>query len=146
MEGEVAAVRTEFRVRGSMVLALATFLSTSACTELTGSKHQLCPAIEGQFAVEMTPFDVETGDHLYGPLRGAVVDGDYVDSLQASAWQVTDTGLVPGSFSAAWNRPGTYTLTIERDGYRPFSGSGLRAIRDVCGVAPVSIKVELVPE
>lgn len=76
-----------------------------------------------------------------------MTDGEYVDSLQATGFSTElGPGLVPIAFSAAWNRPGTYTLTVEREGYQPFSVSGLVARTGTCGILQVSLTARLVPE
>lgn len=62
--------------------------------------------------------------------KGAVRDGDYIDSLRPI--QGTVGGIV--SLGAAVNRPGTYDVTVEHPGYEPFEKDGIVVQGDSCGI------------
>lgn len=62
--------------------------------------------------------------------KGAVHDGDYVDSLKPI--QGTVAGIV--SLGAAVNRPGTYDVTVEHPGYLPFEKDSVVVQGDSCGI------------
>lgn len=62
-----------------------------------------------------------------------------------------DTVLVPTDDAArfpyqlAHERAGTYTVTVERDGYRPWSRSGVRVTKDECHVRTLALTARLQP-
>ncbi|HEX6806653.1 MAG TPA: hypothetical protein VF118_01630 [Gemmatimonadaceae bacterium] len=62
--------------------------------------------------------------------KGAVRDGDYIDSLKPI--QGTVGGII--SLGAAVNRPGTYDVTVEHPGYLPFEKDSVVVQGDACGI------------
>jgi len=50
-----------------------------------------------------------------------------------------------GPYSLARERAGTYTVTVEQQGYRLWSRPGVRVTRDECHVRTVSITARLQP-
>ncbi|HET9065256.1 MAG TPA: hypothetical protein VFN22_05515 [Gemmatimonadales bacterium] len=72
-----------------------------------------------------------------------IQDGAYQDSLRASAGD--GDGLVV-QMAAGLERGGTYRLTAKRDGYQPYSRTGIRVGSGECGVIPVGIEAQLRPE
>jgi hypothetical protein len=73
--------------------------------------------------------------------RGAVHDGAYVDSLRPNVW---DGGQLLG-FRAAYERAGTYTVTVEKPGYQSWQVDGVRVTRDECHVRTQRLVATLVP-
>ena len=145
---EGVEMKTERRIpsRRTTRLWLGIALVGWGCTA-SSTGYPLCPAIDGYFAVKVVTVDALTGNVLTGLPPGAVTDGEYGDSLHVTAFSAeSGPELVPIAFGAAWNRPGTYTLTVEREGYQPFSVSGLVARTGTCWILQVSLTARLVPE
>ena len=75
--------------------------------------------------------------------KGAVRDGDYVDSLRPIQGAVG--GIV--SLGAAVNRPGTYDVTVEHPGYLPFEKDSVVVQGDSCGIKQsVTVVASLQPQ
>ncbi|MHB1311976.1 MAG: hypothetical protein ACYC3L_08155 [Gemmatimonadaceae bacterium] len=71
-----------------------------------------------------------------GVMRLKVTDGTYSDSLRT----VT---LIP-LWSSAFERAGTYTATVDADGYLPWRKDGIVVTSGLCHVRPVSVTARLV--
>ncbi|HKV51834.1 MAG TPA: hypothetical protein VJO52_11595 [Gemmatimonadaceae bacterium] len=73
--------------------------------------------------------------------RGAVHDGDYVDSLRP----IQAVGNIQ-SLGAALNRPGTYNIMIEHAGYEPWEKDDVVVAGTACGIAhSVTVVAQLQP-
>jgi len=73
--------------------------------------------------------------------RGARViasDGAFADTAHTSA-------DFDGPYGLAHERAGTYTVTVEQEGYRDWSQDGIRVTRDECHVRTVDITARLQP-
>src|SRR3954471_6992542 len=86
-----------------------------------------------------------------GSLSGQVVDatsnepvGDAVVIAQSTALQGEQTAVTDatGSFEITLLPAGTYTLTVQREGYQPFTQQGLSVRLD----RTIKVKLSLVPE
>lgn len=75
--------------------------------------------------------DAFDGASLAATARGAVHEGAYVDSLRPYGF-LGNGALI--SLSAADERAGTYTVTVEHDGYAAVSRSGVQVRPGVCHV------------
>lgn len=70
--------------------------------------------------------------------RGARIvarDGAYADTVQFTS--------LDGPYGLAYERAGSYTVTVQQQGYRVWSQSGIEVLRDVCHVRPVRLKARL---
>ena len=85
-------------------------------------------------AVVVEPQDSLTGASLAQGARGAVQDGSFLDSLRTRN---------PTSLQAAFERPGTYTVTIVQPGYADWMRSDVQVQRGVCHVETVTIQARL---
>ena len=119
-----AAARS-LRTRPAMLQATGTL--TLACT------------MEARAGITLTLVDSTTGVPLSGPgdMRLMVTDGMYRDSLR------TVVALV-GFWGAAYERVGTYTATVDAEGYLPWRRDGIVVTRGLCHVRPVGVIVRLV--
>ena len=107
-----------------VVLAIACNTDPLACTA------QAVPAIA-----------VSVQDSASGALagRGARVvakDGAFADTARA-------TSSYDGPYALALERNGTYTVTVEQQGYRAWSQSGVSVSRDRCHVRTASLTARL---
>lgn len=79
--------------------------------------------------------DATTGAPLAEGSTLTVVDGTYVENVTDS-WDGR-------SMVAAGERPGTYTVRVERGGYQSWERSGVRISADECHVIPRSLEARL---
>lgn len=66
-----------------------------------------------------------------------VVEGSYVETV-TETWDGR-------SMAAAGERPGTYTVSVTRDGYQAWSRSGVSISADECHVIPRALEARLEP-
>jgi len=71
-----------------------------------------------------------------GVMRLKVTDGTYSDSLR--------TVTLLGNWASAWERSGSFTATIDADGYLPWRKDGIVVTRGLCHVRPTSVTARLV--
>ena len=72
------------------------------------------------------------------PVSGATItlaEGEYVETM---------VEMSDGSYAGAGERAGTYTLTIEAEGFEPVTIEDIFVDADECHVIPVSREVTLV--
>jgi hypothetical protein len=110
-------------------------VSVGACSESVVCTTDIVPAIT------VRAHDAATGENVTDGARGTVSEGAYADSLRPAEWDVTQRVLL---LSAADERPGTYDLFVERDGYQAVSLGGLEATEDECHVQTVAVNVTMV--
>jgi hypothetical protein len=94
-------------------------------------------------AVEVEVRDAATEGFRADLARGAVQDGAFTDSLRIVA--VGGPRGAPSALGAAWERPGTYSIRIEREGYQLWDTSGVHVQADQCGASPVKFVARLSP-
>ena len=81
--------------------------------------------------------DSATGAFLGGPETTVEVrDGSYVDTLPPFG---------PSEYSGAGERPGTYSVKVQRGGYRVWQRNGIRVREDECHVINVQVQARLQP-
>ena len=103
-----------------------------------------CPQIAAP-AVLLQIREAGTGFPAADGARGIVQDGTYSDSLRVVAWEppaAPDTKLY---MAAAFDRPGTYSVTLEKQGYQTFQQAGVVVGTNECGTEQAQITVMLVP-
>jgi hypothetical protein len=85
--------------------------------------------------------NANTGEPAAAGALGTVRDGTYMDSL----YQYSFAGAVPLSLAGADERPGTYTVTIEKAGYETWTVTGVTVGDSNCHVETVNLTAELAP-
>ena len=102
-----------------------------ACTDPTGIA---CTA-EARPGLSVSVRDMVTGGTVAG---GRVIarDGEYADTASDAF-----LGLV---YSLAWERAGTYEVTVEHDAYVTWRQVGVQVTKDECHVQSVSLVARLV--
>lgn len=108
-----------------------------AVLEATGTLTLLCQMYAAA-GVTLTLVDSVSGAAPSGPgtVLLKVTDGTYSDSLR--------TLTLIGFWGAAFERVGTYTATVDADGYQPWRKDGIVVTRGLCHVRPVSVTARLV--
>lgn len=85
-------------------------------------------------AVIVEPQDSATAAPLAQGTRGVAHDGSFSDSLRTRS---------PTSLQAAFERPGTYTVTVVHPGYADWVRSDVLVLRGVCHVQSVTLQARL---
>ena len=118
--------------RRAATIAFLLIISTIGC-ELFAPKGD-CTA-DPRYALSVTITDSISGR---GSLSGATVvarDGSYADSVQFPA--------DPSSDRAGWymvlNRPGLYTLSVRKSGYKDWTRNRIRVNSGYCGPERVNV-------
>jgi hypothetical protein len=113
-------------------LVLVLSAGAAACDRFTGSECtlDLRPALAVEVRDSVTSAAAGQGARLIA------TDGVYADTAQFE-------GPFGGPYRLADERAGTYTVTVEQEGYRLWSRSGIRVTRDECHVRTVSLTARL---
>ncbi len=79
--------------------------------------------------------------------RGIVQDGNFIDSLLTTS-EFPEDSVTPFLLAAAFDRPGTYDVTVERTGFKTVQIDGVTATVDAqcTQVIPARVQVRLEPE
>lgn len=94
---------------------------------------------EARAGLNVTVKDAETNNYLG---LGTIVianEGDYSETLEYVE------GIIP-SFAGAWEREGSYILTVSAEGYVSFVSETITVAADECHVIPQQIEILLQPE
>ena len=117
-------------VRISLLAALGLALLTSACkSPLVACNLNLV------YGLTIVVTDSSTGAPLGGVQTVVEVrDGAYMETLPE---------IFPNEYSGAGERPGTYSVKVQRPGYRVWQNDGVRVRKDECHVIPVTVNARL---
>jgi len=101
----------------------------------------VCPAVINP-GVEVEVRDALTGLPAASGAAGIVFDDSFSDSLRISGYAGDDALRM----AAAWGRSGSYSVVIQKPGYRVWTDSHVVAARGRCGVITARIKARLVSD
>ena len=99
--------------------------------------NQIVCTTEFVYGLNVTVIDSQTEQPITDGVIVTAVDGSYSETLVA----------FPGNenvFVGAGERPGTYIITVAKDGYTTFTSNPLVVAANVCHVTPVQITVSLI--
>lgn len=122
-------------MRSATLASIAMLTGVTGCGFLVDCDTGIAPAVIVQIR------DAVTGAPAAAGARGIVRDGTYSDSLYLYQFHEG----VPSSLAGADERPGTYTVTLEKSGYETWTASGIRVADSNCHVQTVSLTAELTP-
>src|SRR4051812_46540323 len=123
------------------VLLASCAAATIAVLEGCGSEPGVC-ALDVVPAITVRALAAGTGENVTDGVQGTVSEGAYADSLRPAEFDVNQRVLL---LSGADERPGTYELFVEREGYQAVSLGGLEATAGECHVNTRAVDVTLVP-
>lgn len=83
--------------------------------------------------------DLKTNLYLFDSLTIIAGSGSYTESLENFPGS-------PPTFSGAFEREGTYTVSIARPRYQPTTTTPIVVIKDECHVIPQTFTIALVPK
>lgn len=124
-----------------VVLVSAIVLPACALLGDDPDEQIACPAVVAP-AVVVEVRNATTGDPEAGDAEGRLIDGDFNESMRVGA---SNSEGIPVTLEGAYERPGTYTVLIEKEGFESWSRSGVQAEEDECGVVTERITAELAP-
>lgn len=97
-----------------------------------------------RFAVEVEIRDAVTGSPLAQAAFGVVRDGSFSDSLTPARFLNADPSSMV-SRQAAGERPGTYSVEVQRSGYRTWTATNVSVGRNKCHVDTRLLRADLAP-
>ncbi len=106
-----------------------------------GGDGIVCPAIV-EPAVRVAVVDSRTGASLADSAFGLLLAPGYADTLRICAWQDS----TPIQLCGGWGRAGTYNVTVQRRGYRPWAAVNVKVPTTTCGIKPADLTAVLIPE
>lgn len=107
--------------------------------QCSGNDDVIC-TMEARAGLNIIVKDVLTGEFLSEGVTVIAQEGDYSETLQLLTWDNTAV------FLGAWERKGTYDVTVTKDGYQTFTSAPITVTADICHVIPVEFTVEMIPE
>ena len=111
-------------------ILLATLLTVGAC----GTTEPIFCTEEARAGINVTITDALSGNALATGSTLTIREGDYVES---------STEAFGNTMAGAWERAGTYEVSIAREGYHTWMQSGLVVNEDDCHVISVTLDVAL---
>ena len=111
-------------------ILLATLLTVGAC----GTTEPIFCTEEARAGINVTITDALSGNALTAGSTLTIREGDYVER---------STEAFGNTIAGAWERSGTYEVSIAREGYHTWMQSGLVVNEDDCHVIPVNLDVAL---
>jgi len=119
------------------LLGFTPFLMAMQCNE-DDNRNLINCTQEARAGLNVTVQDAISHSVLTDGVTVQATDGTYSETLER----------IPGSdvFSGAWEREGSYVLTVSKEGYQTHTSETLIVTADVCHVIPQNRTVELVPQ
>lgn len=118
-----------------LFLACMPFLLATTCEE---DDEVICTQ-EAKAGLNISVKDAVTQDLLSLGVTVIIQDGLYNETLEEFI------GEDFSFFMGAWERVGTYTVTVSKEGYQTFTSEPIVVTADVCHVIPQQITVDLQP-
>jgi hypothetical protein len=120
-----------------LAFALAAAMPGFGCNDVP----VVCTAIAVP-GIQVDVRDSVTGLPATDGALGIARDGAYVDTLET----LPTTGPLPSpTMLGAWERQGTYDVTISKTNYLTWSAAGVRVSGDACHVTTVKLEANLQP-
>jgi hypothetical protein len=91
--------------------------------------------------ITVRALDAGTNENVTDGAQGTVSEGAYVDSLRPGLQDADSRVLL---LSAAYERPGSYDVFVERPGYQAVSLSAVEVTADECHVHTVGLSLTMV--
>jgi len=115
-----------------LLFAFTTLLMTSSCNN--DYDDQIFCTLEVVAGLNITVLNSQTNQPLIDGVTVQATDGLYQEFLTVGG---------ANSFFGAQERPGTYIITVTKEGYQTFTSSPIVVTADVCHVIPQSLTVNL---
>lgn len=121
-----------------MLFCFAPLLMSSTCEDDDHSDHHYPCTEEARAGLSVSVTLNGTANVSADGISVTAKDGSYIEDLLPN---------VPGTpvFSGAYERIGTYTITVTKQGYQTYVSNNITVLRDECHVIPRQLTVNLVP-
>jgi hypothetical protein len=120
-------------------LVLLLFFTLISCNETGNSQDVFCTT-EAKAGLNIAVYLIESSSSI--PISEGVTvvatDGNYSETLQFYDPQNP-------IFSGAYERPGTYIITVTKPGRQTYISQPIQVMSDICHVIPRNINVLLLP-
>ena len=121
-----------------IVVVAGVLVATVAASACDGEGASLaCPA-QANAGIAVSVQDSASGASAGRGARIIAKDGAFADTARA-------TTAYDGPYGLAFERSGTYTVTVEQQGYRTWSRSGVLVSHDQCHVRTAAVTARLQP-
>jgi hypothetical protein len=94
-------------------------------------------------AIEVEVRDAATGQPAADGTTGIARDGNFVDTLSIMGWTSYPSAESALLVGGAEERPGIYSVRVEKEGYQVWERTNLRAEKGPCGVITVRLEAHL---
>lgn len=118
-----------------LLLACTPFLIAMTCDD----DDEIYCTQEAKAGLNITVKDAVTDELLSTGVTVIAQDGSYTETLEDFP---SDEVSV---FIGAWERVGTYVVTVSKEGYQTFTSEPIVVTADVCHVIPQLVTLELQP-
>jgi hypothetical protein len=118
-----------------LLLAIFPLLLSSTCEN---NDDDIFCTTEAKAGLNVTVINSQTNVPIVEDVVIIAQDGSYQETLE----------YFPGGefvFSGAYERMGTYTITVTKTGFQTFTSQAITVTRDECHVIPQQITVNLIP-
>lgn len=116
-----------------LLLACTPFLLATTCEDDINCTQ------EARAGLNITVKDAVTDEFLTSGVTVIAQDGSYTETLEN--FPNDETAL----FVGAWERAGSYTVTVSKEGYQTYTSEIIVVTADICHVIPQQITVDLQP-
>lgn len=118
------------------ILLLLAFI-TFGCSDDDLADEVVCTT-EARAGLQVTVTDAVTGMALAEGVTVTATDGNYMETLEQPG--------IFNQFTGAWERAGTYIITVTKNGYQTYVSQPVTVGADVCHVITETVTVTLQPE
>ena len=133
--------RTAVTLRAGVLFGAAIAIGAAACAAPNGGPSGIICTAEARAAFNITVVDSLTGaPAAFTGLWARVVDGAYRDS---TSFPFTNPQGGAVTMALAWERRGTFAVTVHAAGYSDWNKTGVVVTGDQCHVTPVQLTARM---
>jgi hypothetical protein len=121
------------------IILLLSILPLLIITSCQSDNEEINCTLVAVAGLNITVKDAATLETLYLDVTILAQDDNYSETLEPF------TGDDFAVFNGAWERSGTYIVTVSKEGYQTFTSEPIVVGQDVCHVIPVQMEVLLQP-
>jgi hypothetical protein len=125
------------------ILACSFSLLLTACAIVEPIEPTMCLAVVSR-AVEVEVRDAATGAPAAAGTIATAREGAFTEQLTVIGWTAHPADSTAVFVGGVDERPGTYEVRIEKQGYQPWVQTGVRAPSGPCGVVTARLEARLV--
>jgi hypothetical protein len=124
--------------------ALGAALLLPGCGVLDLLDPVICAAVISR-AVEVEVRDARTGEPAADGALGIARSGNFAETLQVIGWIAHPSPRAAVVLGGVEERPGVYSVSVEKPGYQRWERTGVVAERGRCGVITANLIANLEP-